>query len=572
MLHAKIVSTWRVGGTPTTGDGHWRSSGSDDAARAITNSARRGSSGVHHEEAARGLCSRYGVDSVHTSLKPHTLEERASLSFVGLSRLTLPLRLDVSSIRCRRLRSPWHALADEQGVVSVVDQQMCVVSGVETTVTMPVSAQRLCTRPRADVTIPGIATSNKKTKTTNMRGTPAGDAVERVNIGQAVSRPGATSESHSHCKMKDDKPNLVILKINPKRKRSLHALGDCGTSNNFVRLQSLARLGFEEAELHRSLLEVRLATVVVVRNEKRVIRRPKLRKPRLGSETLQLVSAGQAQQLEMTVKTLSILTRTNTGRQYWKMELESPPTLAPEFSSPSAVSWNRFARVLHDGRIEQICILSDVERKKCEAEELKQLVTEGADAFSQVEEVMLRRAELKLTQLESPLRGPARCSFGASEISVLGYLIGTNVIRPDLGKVKLINEWPSPSKVKEQRPFLGFATYLCKYISNYAGKIHPLSQLLNKGAALDWSTECHEAFAAVKQGLTEAPILVVADQDCPFHVVCDASDFAIGCALMWHGHEGRDRVVYYPSRQLKTAQRNNPVHNKELLTVKYALA
>ncbi|GMF57265.1 unnamed protein product [Phytophthora fragariaefolia] len=64
------------------------------------------------------------------------------------------------------------------------------------------------------------------------------------------------------------------------------------------------------------------------------------------------------------------------------MALESPPTLASELTSLPAMSWKRFARDLHDERIEQICILSDVERMKSEAEELKQLVTEGADAFS----------------------------------------------------------------------------------------------------------------------------------------------------------------------------------------------
>ncbi|GMF62215.1 unnamed protein product [Phytophthora fragariaefolia] len=37
-------------------------------------------------------------------------------------------------------------------------------------------------------------------------------------------------------------------------------------------------------------------------------------------------------------------------------------------------------------------------------------------------------------------------------------------------------------------------------------------------------------------------------------------------------HEGRDRVVYYQSRQLKPAERNYPVHDKELLAMKYALA
>ncbi|GMF62188.1 unnamed protein product [Phytophthora fragariaefolia] len=147
-----------------------------------------------------------------------------------------------------------------------------------------------------------------------------------------------------------------------------------------------------------------------------------------------------------------------------------------------------------------------------------------------------------------------------------------NGVRPDPGKVRVINEWPTPSNVKELSQFLGLATYLCKYVSNHAAKIRPLSQLLKKDAVWDWTAECQQAFDAVKQGLAEAPILAAADQDRPFHVVCDASDFAIGCALMQHDHEGRDRVVYYQSRQLKPAERNYPVHDKGLLAMKYALA
>ncbi|GMF53975.1 unnamed protein product [Phytophthora fragariaefolia] len=114
--------------------------------------------------------------------------------------------------------------------------------------------------------------ASKKLRQPAGAGPPAGDAVERVDIGHAVSKAAAPSESHSHCKKKDDKPNHVILKVNPKRGSSLRALVDCGASNNFVRLQSLARLDFEEVELPRSLLEVRLATGVVVRTEKRDVR------------------------------------------------------------------------------------------------------------------------------------------------------------------------------------------------------------------------------------------------------------------------------------------------------------
>ncbi|KAL4118119.1 hypothetical protein PRIC2_010446 [Phytophthora ramorum] len=461
------------------------------------------------------------------------------------------------------------------------------------------------------------------------------------------------------------------------------------------------------------------------------------------------------------------------------MRLDNPPTLASELMSLPVTSWKRFARDLHDGRIEQICILSDVERMTCEAEELNQLISEGADALSakskkerfdeqgwdslkaspfykdkgvqhevdlvpgtkycvtrqwplpreqvkaiddffesrrnagQVREsksphsaptfcvkkpqggwrivhaynklndatvpaqtsiprkdviidsmtssiifstldlrdgfyqILMRESDIPLTAVSTPSgmlwewlvmpqglkNAPAtfnrcvthllhsvrvfapsyfddvfihsravngksdvemhtehlrkllelmrkhklyanlkKCIFGATEIPVLGCLVGKNGVRPDPGKVRVINEWPTPSNVKELRQFLGLATYLCKYVSNYAGKIRPLSQLLKKEAAWEWTAVCQQAFEAVKQGLTEAPILAVADQDRPFHVVCDASDFAIGCALMQLDHEGRDRVVYYQSRQLKPAERNYPVHDKELLAMKYALA
>ncbi|KAE9333440.1 hypothetical protein PR003_g14017 [Phytophthora rubi] len=61
------------------------------------------------------------------------------------------------------------------------------------------------------------------------------------------------------------------------------------------------------------------------------------------------------------------------------------------------------------------------------------------------------------------------------------------------------------------------------------------------------------------------------DDSKPFDVVCDASDFAIGCALMQFDDEGRERVVSYQSRQMKPAERNYPVHDKELLAMRYAL-
>ncbi|GMF47183.1 unnamed protein product [Phytophthora fragariaefolia] len=79
------------------------------------------------------------------------------------------------------------------------------------------------------------------------------------------------------------------------------------------------------------------------------------------------------------------------------------------------------------------------------------------------------------------------------------------------------------------------------------------------------------AFEAIKNSFQSAPILALPDEGRPISVVCDASDFAIGCALLQVDAEGRERVVSFQSRQLKAAEKNYPVHDKELLAMKYAL-
>ncbi|KAG2785555.1 hypothetical protein PC129_g10126 [Phytophthora cactorum] len=53
----------------------------------------------------------------------------------------------------------------------------------------------------------------------------------------------------------------------------------------------------------------------------------------------------------------------------------------------------------------------------------------------------------------------------------------------------------------------------------------------------------------------------------PLNVVCDA----FGCALLQPDAEEHERVISFQSRQLQAAERNHPVHDKELLPMKYAL-
>ncbi|POM67332.1 Pol protein [Phytophthora palmivora] len=146
-----------------------------------------------------------------------------------------------------------------------------------------------------------------------------------------------------------------------------------------------------------------------------------------------------------------------------------------------------------------------------------------------------------------------KCVFAAEEIHVLDCFVSRVSVRADPGKVKAIAAWPTPRSQKDLQKRLGLANYLHKYSAGYAELARPLSDLLKKDA--DW----------------QAPVLALPDENKSFSVVCDASDYVIGCALLQKDDEGHGRVVSFQSRQLKAAERNYPVHDKELLAMKYAL-
>ncbi|KAK1935755.1 hypothetical protein P3T76_010450 [Phytophthora citrophthora] len=105
--------------------------------------------------------------------------------------------------------------------------------------------------------------------------------------------------------------------------------------------------------------------------------RPSRRKLRELRESQSGTETGVSAVQTPSVETLNVLTRTGTGLQYQRMRLENPPTSTSALTALPTMSWKRFTRDLYDGRIEQICILSDVERVDREAEELKQLVVDG---------------------------------------------------------------------------------------------------------------------------------------------------------------------------------------------------
>jgi hypothetical protein len=160
----------------------------------------------------------------------------------------------------------------------------------------------------------------------------------------------------------------------------------------------------------------------------------------------------------------------------------------------------------------------------------------------------------------------SKCDFWLKEIKFLGHTISQAGIAVDPDKVQEVMNWKPLTTVRQIRSFLGLAGYYQRFIPDLSQIAKPITELLNKEAKFVWGQKCKDAFHALRQHLTTAPVLAQADSSKPFDVYCDASGTGLGCVLMQD-----NRVIAYASRALMTHEQNYPTHDLELAAVVHAL-
>lgn len=129
----------------------------------------------------------------------------------------------------------------------------------------------------------------------------------------------------------------------------------------------------------------------------------------------------------------------------------------------------------------------------------------------------------------------SKCSFGQQKVDYLGHVVSKDGVRVDESKIKAIKQWPVPSSTKQLRAFLGLASYYLKFIKNFATLAAPLIDLLKKDA-FHWNDLAHQAFAVLKETLTQASILAIPDFSKPFVLETDALGTGIGAVLSQDNH------------------------------------
>jgi hypothetical protein len=160
----------------------------------------------------------------------------------------------------------------------------------------------------------------------------------------------------------------------------------------------------------------------------------------------------------------------------------------------------------------------------------------------------------------------SKCSFYQKQIHYLGHIISEEGIVVDPEKVQAIQEWPAPRNVTEVRSFMGLAGYYRRFIAGFSRIAHAITSLQRKGKKFQWTEECESSFQQLKQLLTSAPILRIADPNKDYVVCTDACKEGLGGVLSQEGF-----VVCYESRKLKEHEKNYATHDLELAAVVHAL-
>ena len=74
-------------------------------------------------------------------------------------------------------------------------------------------------------------------------------------------------------------------------------------------------------------------------------------------------------------------------------------------------------------------------------------------------------------------------------------------------KVKIIQNWLEPKKVKNIQSFLDFTNFYCWFIFNYSDIVISLTRLTQKDIPWKFDSFCQDAFNSLKKVFTSAPIL-----------------------------------------------------------------
>jgi transposase InsO family protein len=195
----------------------------------------------------------------------------------------------------------------------------------------------------------------------------------------------------------------------------------------------------------------------------------------------------------------------------------------------------------------------------------------------------------------------SKCTFSTKSVEFLGFIVTPEGVVMDPVRVKTIREWPEPEGYKDIQVFLGFANFYRRFIHGYSAIVRPLVDHMTTAQAAppprgeadgskkkkpqptrkgptkwykpwSWPDDVRQAFLALRDKFTDAPVLQHFDPAKPIMVLTDASDFAMAAILLQpQGSELATNCHWKPvafwSRKFTGPEVRWHTHDKELYAI-----
>ncbi|XP_016495999.2 putative mitochondrial protein AtMg00860 [Nicotiana tabacum] len=175
--------------------------------------------------------------------------------------------------------------------------------------------------------------------------------------------------------------------------------------------------------------------------------------------------------------------------------------------------------------------------------------------------VLHLRKVLSILRKEQLFAKLSNCSFGQPKVEYLGHIISGEGVSTNPSKIEAMANWPTPKSVKDLKGFLGLTDYYRRFVKSYGVISRPLTNLLKKNG-FHWDVDSEAAFQALKEAMTTAHVLALADFNKYFVVETDACSSRMGAILMQQG-----KLIAFFSKALAPRHMGLSTYEKEYMVV-----
>ncbi|XP_075102090.1 putative mitochondrial protein AtMg00860 [Nicotiana tabacum] len=175
--------------------------------------------------------------------------------------------------------------------------------------------------------------------------------------------------------------------------------------------------------------------------------------------------------------------------------------------------------------------------------------------------VLHLRKVLEILRKDQLFAKLSKCPFGQTKVEYLGHIITGEGLATYPSKIEAMAFWPTPKNIKALKGFLGLTGYYRKFIRSYGVISRPLTNLLRKNG-FHWDSEAESSFQDLKQAMSSAPVLALADFNKPFIIETDACFKGMGAVLMQNG-----RPIAFFSKALAPRHLGLSTYEKEFMAL-----